>query len=194
MLRGDPVSPELRWRDEEGVHRSPGAAAAVAQRAARRRAVRRAGRDRHAVADGARLAGRRARTGAAAIASARSARSAAIRPGYRPGASGGWRSSRGGAGREPATRGPNAERRLGRARPATMPGERFAGQPPGTVGGRGSCDRVGRGAVRRRRDRRPRPARAWRRRRRPRPRARERARARAPEGLARPGQPRPRPR
>ena len=24
MLRGDPVAPELRWRDEEGVHRSQG--------------------------------------------------------------------------------------------------------------------------------------------------------------------------
>ncbi len=59
MLRGDPVAPELRWRDEEGVHRIAGPAAAVAARAARRRAVRRAGRRRLAVADGAGLARRR---------------------------------------------------------------------------------------------------------------------------------------
>ena len=58
MLRGDQVAPELRWRDEEGVHRSPGPTAAVAARADRRRAVRRARRLRPAVADGAGLARR----------------------------------------------------------------------------------------------------------------------------------------
>ena len=111
MLRGDPVSPELRWRDEEGVHRSPGPAAAVAARAAGRRAVRRARRQRVAVADGAGLARRRrvSRTGGY-----READRGGFRPGYRPGASGGWRQTRGGSGRETAPRGPLGGWRIGR--------------------------------------------------------------------------------
>ena len=48
MLRGDPVAPELRWRDEEGVHRSQARPRPVSPRAARRRAVRRPGRRRYA--------------------------------------------------------------------------------------------------------------------------------------------------
>ena len=59
MLRGDPVAPELRWRDEEGVHRSQGRPRPSPARATRRGTVRRARRRRVAVADGARLAGRR---------------------------------------------------------------------------------------------------------------------------------------
>ena len=58
MLRGDQVAPELRWRDEEGVHRSQ-ARPRPRPRADRRGAVRRARRQRPAVADGAGLAGRR---------------------------------------------------------------------------------------------------------------------------------------
>ena len=68
----------------------PGPAAAVAARAARRGAVRRARRGGLAVADGARLAGRRRRT--AAAATARRSAASGVRPGYRPGATGGWRS------------------------------------------------------------------------------------------------------
>ena len=59
LLRGDAVAPELRWRDEEGVHRSQGRPRPSPAGAARRRAVRRARRWRLAVADGARLARRR---------------------------------------------------------------------------------------------------------------------------------------
>ena len=83
MLRGDPVAPELRWRDEEGVHRSPGAAAAVAPRADRRGAVRRARRLRPAVADGAGLAGRR-RSYRRRLPRRRAGR-LGLRSGYRPG-------------------------------------------------------------------------------------------------------------
>jgi hypothetical protein len=57
-------------------------------------------------------------------------RGASFRPGYRPGATGGWRQSRGGSGREPATRGPVSEGGWA----GTLPGERFA-DPPGSARG-----------------------------------------------------------
>ena len=79
-------------------------------------------------------------------------RGSGVRPGYRPGATGGWRASRGGSGREPATRGPVSEGGWA----GTIPGERFA-SPPGLARGAAGGDR---GAVRGRRHRRPRPARA----------------------------------
>ena len=128
LLRGDPVAPELRWRDEEGVHRSQAPAAAVAPRAARRGAVRRARRGRLAVADGARLARRRRATGPAATAR----RSAAAGSGPATGR------ARAAAGARPAA-GPAASRRPavavlgGRLGPARCPGERFAA-PPSTAG------------------------------------------------------------
>ena len=59
MLRGDQVSPELRWRDEEGVHRSQGRPRPSPREQLGCGAVRRARRGRLAVADGARLARRR---------------------------------------------------------------------------------------------------------------------------------------
>ncbi len=58
LLRGDAVSPELRWRDEEGRASIAGSTAPVAARAARGGAVRRSGRRRLALADGAGLARR----------------------------------------------------------------------------------------------------------------------------------------
>ena len=88
MLRGDPVAPELRWRDEEGVHRSQGRPRPSPREQLGAGALRRSRRHGLAVAHGARLARRRRRscrdrpTGAA------------IRPGYRAGASGGWRQTR----------------------------------------------------------------------------------------------------
>jgi hypothetical protein len=58
---------------------------------------------------------------------------AGFRSGYRPGASGGWRQTRGGSGREPAPRGLQSEE--GAA--GVLPGERFATPPAGgRVGGR----------------------------------------------------------
>ena len=125
MLRGDPVSPELRWRDEEGVHRSQGR-----PRPSPREQL---GAERFAGLVGAgtpwrmepgwrgdgvgyRSSGyREADRGAGA----------GVRSGYRPGATGGWRQSRGGAGREPASRGPGSEGGLA----GTLPGERFASRP-----------------------------------------------------------------
>ena len=104
MLRGDQVSPELRWRDEEGVHRSQGRPRPSPREQLGRGTVRRARRGRLAVADGARLARRRRRTATAAIARPNAGRASG--PAIGPGATGGWRSSRGGSGREPATRGP----------------------------------------------------------------------------------------
>ena len=155
MLRGDPVAPELRWRDEEGVHRS--------QARPRPSPREQLGAERFAglvgagpaVADGAGLAGR------GHVPDRRLSRGRARRrrsgPGYRPGATGGWRQTRGGSGRETAPRGPVSEGGC----TGTMPGRAV----------RGAADRRPRGgrpersAVRRRRHRRPRTARA----RRPRP-------------------------
>src|SRR6267143_2212748 len=122
MLRGDQVSPELRWRDEEGVHRSQGR-----PRPSPREQL---GAERFAGLVGA---GSPWRTepgwrgdGAYRNGGYREAeRSSGVRPGYRPGATGGWRSSRGGSGREPATRGPISEG----GSPGAMPGERFASSP-----------------------------------------------------------------
>src|SRR6478672_3728436 len=107
MLRGDPVAPELRWRDEEGVHRSQGR-----PRPSPREQL---GAERFAGLVGAgtpwrmepgwRGDGGSYRTGGYREAE----RGGGFRPGYRPGAAGGWRQSRGGSGREPATRGPASE-------------------------------------------------------------------------------------
>jgi stage III sporulation protein SpoIIIAA len=129
MLRGDQVSPELRWRDEEGVHRSQGR-----PRPSPREQL---GAERFAGLVGAgspwRMEPGWRGDGAYRSGGYREAeRSTGLRPGYRPGATGGWRSSRGGAGREPATRGPNAEGGWAGAT-GTLPGERFASPP----GGRG---------------------------------------------------------
>jgi stage III sporulation protein SpoIIIAA len=126
MLRGDQVSPELRWRDEEGVHRSQGR-----PRPSPREQL---GAERFAGLVGAgspwRMEPGWRGEGAYRSGGYREAeRGAGLRPGYRPGATGGWRSSRGGAGREPATRGPNPEGGWA-GTTGTLPGERFA-SPPG---------------------------------------------------------------
>ena len=132
MLRGDQVSPELRWRDEEGVHRSQGR-----PRPSPREQL---GAERFAGLVGAGSPWRmepgwRGDGGYRSGGYREAERGSGIRPGYRPGATGGWRSSRGGAGREPATRGPNAEGGWAGAT-GTLPGERFA-SPPGGGAGRG---------------------------------------------------------
>jgi stage III sporulation protein SpoIIIAA len=122
MLRGDPVAPELRWRDEEGVHRSQGR-----PRPSPREQL---GAERFAGLVGAGSSWRM-EPGWRGEGSYRTGgyreieRGAGFRPGYRPGASGGWRQSRGGSGRESATRGPVSEGGLA----GTLPGERFASSP-----------------------------------------------------------------
>ena len=122
LLRGDPVAPELRWRDEEGVHRSQGR-----PRPSPREQL---GAERFAGLVGAGSPWRMEpgwrgegsyRTGGYREAE----RAPGFRPGYRPGATGGWRQSRGGSGRESGTRGPVSEG--GGA--GTLPGERFS-EPP----------------------------------------------------------------
>ena len=72
MLRGDPTAPELRWRDEEGVHRSAVAAAALAPGAARPGPVLRAHRVGHR-RGGPSRAGGATRASVAARASSRRA-------------------------------------------------------------------------------------------------------------------------
>jgi stage III sporulation protein SpoIIIAA len=119
MLRGDPVAPELRWRDEEGVHRSQGR-----PRPSPREQL---GQERFAGLVGG-GPGWRTEPGWRGDSSYRTggyreADRAGFRPGYRPGQSGGWRQTRTGPGRESPTRA------TGSAATGTMPGERFATPP-----------------------------------------------------------------
>jgi stage III sporulation protein SpoIIIAA len=128
MLRGDQVSPELRWRDEEGVHRSQGRPrpSPREQLGAERFAGLVGGGTPWRMEPGWRGDGGNYRGGGYREAE----RGGGFRPGYRPGAAGGWRQSRGGSGREPATRGPASEGGY----PGTLPGERFASPPAGRGG------------------------------------------------------------
>jgi stage III sporulation protein SpoIIIAA len=142
LLRGDPVAPELRWRDEEGVHRS--------QARPRPSPREQLGTERFAGLVGGGQGWRTEpgwrgespyRTGGY-----RETERGGLRSGYRPGASGGWRQARG---RESSARAEGGGRSGGRSSgrssdggsggagegPAgsTLPGERFA-IPPGATG------------------------------------------------------------
>jgi hypothetical protein len=140
LLRGDAVAPELRWRDEEGVHRSQGR-----PRPSPREQL---GAERFAglVGGGApwRMEpGWRGDGSARTAGGYREADRGAFRPGYRPGASGGWRQTRGGAGRESTPRGLRTE---DSPPGGAMPGERFArsGDAPfvaGEIADRGPLER-----------------------------------------------------
>ena len=132
MLRGDQVAPELRWRDDEGVHRS--------QARPRPSPREQLGAERFAGLVGSgqpwRMepgwrgdGGYRTGSGSYREAGSAAAGGAGFRSGYRPGASGGWRQTRGGSGREASPRGSSEG-----GAPGVIPGERFA-TPPG--GGRG---------------------------------------------------------
>ena len=140
LLRGDAVAPELRWRDEEGVHRSQGR-----PRPSPREQL---GQERFAGLVGGGSPWRmepgwRGDGSGRSSGGFREADRGGFRPGYRPGASGGWRQTRGGSGRESAPRGPVSE---GGA-PGVMPGERFAprsGDAPfvaGEIADRGPLER-----------------------------------------------------
>jgi stage III sporulation protein SpoIIIAA len=126
MLRGDPIAPEQRWRDEEGVHRS--------QARPRPSPREQLGTERFAGLVGAGQ-GWRTEPGWRGDSGYRGGgyRDAerGYRQGYRPGASGGWRATRGAAARE-GTRAEGGIPDAGGAG-ATLPGERFA-VPPGGVG------------------------------------------------------------
>src|SRR5205085_12577429 len=113
LLRGEPISPELRWRDEEGVHRS--------QSRPRPSPREQAPTDRFAGLTGNGGSWRTEPGWGRGSSSFRTAGYAGEervpgRPGYRPGASGGWRSGRR----------PNGE---GDPPSGTIPGERFAVPP-----------------------------------------------------------------
>ncbi|HET7168905.1 MAG TPA: R3H domain-containing nucleic acid-binding protein [Candidatus Limnocylindrales bacterium] len=140
LLRGDAVAPELRWRDDEGVHRSQGR-----PRPSPREQL---GTERFSGLVGAGAPWRmepgwRGDGSARTAGGYREADRGGFRPGYRPGASGGWRQTRGGSGRESGPRGPVSE---GGASGEVMPGERFArhGDAPfvaGDIADRGPLER-----------------------------------------------------
>jgi stage III sporulation protein SpoIIIAA len=144
MLRGDPVAPELRWRDEEGVHRS--------QARPRPSPREQLGTERFAGlvgsgspwrmepgwrGDGGYRGGgyRDAGPGGTGPAAA-TGTGTGYRSGYRPGQSGGWRQTRGGTTRESGPRGRIADPGAPEGAPGMLPGERFA-VPPGGAGPRG---------------------------------------------------------
>jgi stage III sporulation protein SpoIIIAA len=136
MLRGDPVAPELRWRDEEGVHRSQGR-----PRPSPREQL---GAERFSGLVGTGSPWRMEpgwrgegsyRTGGYREAE----RGAGLRAGYRPGASGGWRQTRGGSGREPAQRGPASEGPAGAGPFGTSDAPFVAGD----IADRGPLERAG---------------------------------------------------
>jgi stage III sporulation protein SpoIIIAA len=152
MLRGDPVAPELRWRDEGGVHRT--------QSRPRPSPREQLGHERFAGLVGAGGGGWRQEPTWRGESTYRSAtwegdRGAAARPpAFRPGASGGWRETRGGRSMTGPDRSPGGPDRSpgGAARPTpgaepgrTMPGERIAqhddrGPGGGASGGGASAD------------------------------------------------------
>jgi stage III sporulation protein SpoIIIAA len=137
MLRGDPVAPELRWRDEEGVHRSQGRPrpSPREQLGAERFAGLVGAGSPWRMEPGWRGDGSGYRSGGYREAE----RGGGYRPGYRPGAAGGWRQSRGGSGRESSTRGPVSEGGWA----GTIPGETFAQAPGGGGGPAGSSSGAG---------------------------------------------------
>jgi stage III sporulation protein SpoIIIAA len=149
MLLGDPVSPELRWRDEEGVHRSQsrpkpspreGGVAGAGDRFSgltgsgagawgREPGWRGAAPYRPGGGSGGGFAG-----GSGGFGPGRHGGPVgpmddrgAARPGFRPGQSGGWRAGRGASDRggDRGARSPEGDRQGLSA----MPGERFAALP-----------------------------------------------------------------
>ena len=120
LLRGEAVAPELRWRDEEGVHRS--------QSRPRPSPREQLGAERFAgligsgqpwrMEPGWRGEGayRSPGFGAAGGTTFHEGDRSGYRPGYRPGTSGGWRQTRGGSTRE------SGSREGGRTRASGLPG------------------------------------------------------------------------
>jgi len=136
MLLGEPVAPELRWRDEEGVHRSQSRPKPSARDAA--------GPDRFSGLTGAGAGAWGREPGWRGASTYRTGGYAGEdrlppRPGFRPGQTGGWRAGRGAPdrGMDRGARSPEGDR----PRPlSTLPGERFAVPP----GGRGASATPGR--------------------------------------------------
>jgi len=138
MLLGDPVAAELRWRDEEGVHRSQSRPKPSAREAAGGGGDRFSGLTGSGAGAWGREPGWRGastyRTGGYA---GEDHVPAAARPGYRPGQSGGWRAARGGASDRGGARGGDRGGDRGARSPegdrpgslSVLPGERFAARP-----------------------------------------------------------------
>jgi stage III sporulation protein SpoIIIAA len=148
MLLGDVVTPELRWRDEEGVHRSQ----ARPKPSAREGGVAGAGDRFSGLTGGGGGAGAWGREpgwrGASTYRTGGYAGEDRLpaRPGFRPGQSGGWRSGRGGADRG-SERGARAQEGDRPAPLSVLPGERFAVQPgspfvAGEIADRGPVERA----------------------------------------------------
>ncbi len=133
LLLGDPVAPEQRWRDEEGVHRSQSR-----PKPSPREAL---GGDRFSGLTGSGAGAWGREPGWRGASSYRTGHAGddrlPVRPGFRPGQSGGWRSGRGGSGAErggSVDRGPRSSEGDRPAPLNVLPGERFA-VPPGDHAG-----------------------------------------------------------
>ncbi len=127
MLLGDPVAAELRWRDEEGVHRSQSRPKPSPRDASGGGGDRFSGLTGSGAGAWGRDPGWRGASSYRPGLPAPDERSSA-RPGYRPGQSGGWRSNRGmpGVPGERGSRSPEGDRQ---GSLNAMPGERFAASP-----------------------------------------------------------------
>jgi len=133
LLRGDPVAPELRWKDEAGVHRTQSRPRPSPRDQLGRDQF---GRERFAGLIGSGGGGWRPEPGWRGSGDYRTTPwdlGSAVRPAFRPGASGGWRESRGRAGE------------AGRL----LPGERIARlddrRGPGGAAGAGGAPGAGSG-------------------------------------------------
>jgi stage III sporulation protein SpoIIIAA len=141
MLLGEPVSPELRWRDEEGVHRSQSRPKPTAREMA-------GGGDRFSGLTGSGVGAWGREPGWRGASTYRTGvpggdERLPARPGFRSGQSGGWRANRGASsGADRGARGPEGDR----PGLTAMPGERFATRPgeaflAGEIADRGPVER-----------------------------------------------------
>ena len=141
MLLGEPVSPELRWRDEEGVHRSQSRPKPTAREMA-------GGGDRFSGLTGSGVGAWGREPGWRGASTYRTGvpggdERLPARPGFRSGQSGGWRANRGASSSaDRGARGPEGDR----PGLTVMPGERFAAPPgeaflAGEIADRGPVER-----------------------------------------------------
>ncbi len=129
MLLGDPVTPELRWRDEEGVHRSQSRPRPTARDGVGPGGDRFSGLTGAGVGAWGRDPGWRGASTYRTGGYAGEDRGPAARPGYRPGQTGGWRAGRPERGHERGDRGSRSPEGDRPAPLSVMPGERFAAAP-----------------------------------------------------------------
>ena len=144
MLLGDAVAPELRWRDEEGVHRSQSRPKPSAREAV--------GGDRFSGLTGAGAGAWGREPGWRGAATYRTGGYAGedrlpSRPGYRPGQSGGWRGGPRGGSERGSARTQEGDRQGPLSTREVIPGERFAVSPvspfvAGDIADRGPLERA----------------------------------------------------